>query len=97
MTIPDEARCKKGIVHHFTVIGEYDDAQVERCIQCSHKEIFKKIKGKVENIKYYRFHFRDYLQPRGSMYGLYKEIYGDEHLNRIREHEYNKKEFKKHL
>ena len=71
-----EAQCKKSILHDFEISRDLPDALIEICNFCGKKEIYKKVKGRVDDAKYLRLHLRDTLQPGGRTGELFKKIYG---------------------
>ncbi len=76
MTIPNEAKCKVGLLHDFTIIGDDEKLLAEECKLCLKKVHYNKKDGRVDNVKHYLHHVRDTLQPVGSMLPLYELVYG---------------------
>jgi hypothetical protein len=74
----DDSRCKKRKYCDFKVELSNDEAQVERCIFCGKKVIYKKesITGRIDNKKYLRDHIRHTAQPFGKTKKIFKEVYG---------------------
>lgn len=78
-----EKSCK---YHKFEISRDLPDAQVEICVLCGIKVVYKKIRDRVDNAKYYMDHLRDFCQPWGRTAGIFAEIYGQEGINRAIKH-----------
>lgn len=72
----DRSTCKKNTLCDFTILRVTDSAQVEKCVYCGKKLIYRVIKGRVDNAQYGRDHYRAILQPRGASERMFKRIYG---------------------
>lgn len=53
--------CEKWGHDTYTIVDD-ELATVERCKECSTRLIYKKIDGKIDNKRYLREHYRDYIQ-----------------------------------
>ena len=76
MIIPDEAKCRKDILHNFEISRDLPDALIEVCIACGEKNVYYKKNGELDERKYNNAHFRDLLQPYGRTGELFYQIYG---------------------
>lgn len=76
----DIARCTKVKFCDFTAIFEDDRAKVEQCIYCGRKEIYRKVGGRTDNVRYLRMHVRNFCQPHGPTRRVFEEVYGRERL-----------------
>lgn len=78
MTIPKEASCRKATLHDFKDVSDHRDAQVEMCRFCSAKNIYHKDdRGRIDNRRYLRSHFRSFVQPLGPTSRYFREVWGD--------------------
>ena len=90
MTIKDvdpRARCdnKRFKICDFIPILEDETMIAERCGMCGRKIHFNKKDGKYDNKLYGQLHIRSFLQPYGSMKGLFEEIHGMQGVERATE------------
>jgi hypothetical protein len=74
------ARCSKARYCDFTLVHEDAGAKVECCIYCGRKEIYRKVNGRTDNIKYLKMHIRNFAQPYGASRKVFEEIYGKQKL-----------------
>ena len=72
----DRSKCKKNFLCDFTVLMVNAEAQVEKCVYCGKKLVYRVIQGRVDNAQYGRDHYRAILQPRGASQKLFKRVYG---------------------
>ena len=72
----DRSTCKKNLLCDFTFIKVDDRFQVEKCVYCGKKVIYRLIDGRVDNKQYGRDHYRSILQPVGPSQRMFKRIYG---------------------
>ena len=80
----DDSKCRKNILCDFEVSRDLPDAQVEICIRCNKKVIYKKDKrGRIDNKKYLRDHIRHTIQPWGKTRKLFLQIYGEKWLREV--------------
>lgn len=78
MTIPNESKCPKGFLHRFEDATERKDAFVEYCVLCGEKAVWRKdAKGRMDNRKYLRAHYRSFVQPRGAGSGAFRKAFGE--------------------
>lgn len=56
----------------------------EVCTKCGHREVYKKVDGKIDNTKYARDHIADFCQPHGATRKIYLEIYGESRIKENR-------------
>lgn len=76
--IPKEARCSKTLLHDFKDVSDHKDAQVEMCRFCSTRNIYRKDdRGRIDNRRYLRAHFRSFVQPLGPTSRYFREVWGD--------------------
>ena len=88
----DDSHCPKGFYCEFEVSRSLPDVQIEVCVRCSKKVIYRKDgKGRVEKGKYLRDHIRDTVQPFGKTRKLFLKIYGPGPLEELIAHHQNKK------
>ena len=89
----DYSRCRKKRYCDFKPIVDNSEAQVEICVQCSKKVIYRKDEtGRIDNAKYLRDHIRDTVQPFGRTRKIFLEIYGDKPIQQLRERMRGKKD-----
>lgn len=75
--IPTEAVCRKAAAHDWRSTA-YRDATVETCAFCSAKAVYRNdAKGRMDNKKYLRAHFRSFVQPRGPTAQAFAAIWGE--------------------
>ena len=74
--ILDRSKCRKFILCDFAIEKQSSDAQLERCIYCGKRVVYRLIDGRVDNVQYGRDHQRAILQPVGRSAALFKRIYG---------------------
>lgn len=72
--------------HKYEVSRDLPDVQIEICVLCGNKVTYKKIRDRVDNVKYYLDHLRDFCQPYGRTSAIFAEIYGQEGVNRAIKH-----------
>ncbi len=72
----DRSKCKKNFLCDFMYLVANDQYQVEKCVYCGKKVVYRVIDGKVDNAQYGRDHYRAILQPRGASERMFKKIYG---------------------
>lgn len=77
------ARCKKNKYCDFTCIIEDARAKVEVCIYCGRKEIYRKVGGRTDNVRYLKMHVRNFAQPIGATRKVFEEIYGKAKLKKF--------------
>lgn len=77
------ARCKKNKYHDLTCVHEDRKAKVEMCIYCGHREIFRKVDGKTDNVRYLKMHVRNFAQPYGATRKVFGEIWGKAKLQKF--------------
>lgn len=58
----DDSRCPRVKYCDFLVLVDAEDAQVEVCKACGKKVIYNKRDGRIDNAKYLRDHYRDFMQ-----------------------------------
>lgn len=71
--------------HTFVQTADYPEAVKEVCTRCGHREIYKKVDGKIDNNKYARDHIADFCQPFGATRKVYLEIYGEKNIKANKE------------
>ena len=85
------AQCPKGKICDYAPILVNDEVQVERCTMCHRKVSYNKGPGgRIDNAKYQRVNIRSFIQPQGSMKGLFHALYGDEPIQRNKKFQMDK-------
>ena len=63
-----KSRCKGSWLHDFKISGSYDSAIRETCSKCG-KSIFVKVcDGRIDNLKYIKFHMKQVLLPQHPLF-----------------------------
>jgi hypothetical protein len=76
MNIPDEAKCEKRALHSFVPKVSNSYVIAETCEFCGEKVQYSVVNGRIDNNKYARDHFRDFLRPTGEGKELFIKTYG---------------------
>ena len=65
--------------HNYKTINDSVDGKLEICIECKHKNSFKKDPktGRIDNKKYLKEHARDTAQPTGRTSKIFGKYYGE--------------------
>lgn len=83
----DVAKCERSHERlcDFHPFAEDESCQAERCHFCGKTALYRKIDGKIDNVKYLRDHVRNFVQPFGASHGLFLHIYGSEGIKRYKD------------
>lgn len=74
----DDSACGKNVLCDFSDVRDMKDAQVEVCVRCGKRVVYKKGNdGRIDNRKYLRDHIRYTIQPFGKTRKLFFRIYGE--------------------
>lgn len=79
-----ENKCREKGLCRFESIRDYPDAVVETCVECGKRLIYNKVGGTIDQQRNRRNHIRDTVQPFGMTGRLFRELYGDNAVDKFR-------------
>lgn len=82
--------------HKFDeVIVSDGETHVEVCVWCGEKTRYTVVNGTIDNARYKREHYIDFIQPHGKDGALFRRLYGEEGIKRVEEYVEGKLKAKK--
>ena len=66
--IPYESQCKNRYLHKFITVFEHPQGVLELCERCKKKNFIRVIDGRVDNVKYIKYHNREVLPPNHPLF-----------------------------